>query len=100
METLLLKIQPKPRLIVANYLRTQAQCRDQVEKYLDQQICIKIIRTWFMYCSFRKDILVFSCHVISKEMERAGIVLSFKKVNFLELSISQNNFVCRAIRER
>lgn len=50
---------------------------------------------------FRKETRVlFSCYVISREMERASIVVKFKKVNFLELSISQNDFIHRAIRER
>jgi len=43
---------------------------------------------------------VFSCHVIAREIESASMVLTLKKVNFLELSISQNMFVHRAIRER
>lgn len=41
---------------------------------------------------------MFSCHVISREMESASIVL--KKVNFLELFVGQNYFVHRAITER
>lgn len=31
--------------------------------------------------------IVFSCCVISQQIERASIVLKFKKVNFLKLSI-------------
>lgn len=53
-----------------------------------------------MYCDFLGKRVVFSCHVISREMEGASIVLKLKKVNFLELFVSQNDFVHRAIRER